>query len=53
MNAAVVPDVEPQGASQLETAGGAAGLAAVGIVAWSLATLKDTGESPGEAMHCM
>lgn len=43
MNAAVAPDVEAQGPSVLEAAGGAAGLAAVAIVAWSLAALRDTG----------
>lgn len=43
MNSAVSPEVESVPASVGEVFIAAAGLAATGVVAWSLATLKDTG----------
>lgn len=44
MNSAVAPEVETVPASVGEVLIAAAGLAATGVVAWSLATLKDTGK---------
>ena len=45
INAAVAPEVESEAASVAEVLAAIAGLGAVGIVAWSLATLRDTGGS--------
>jgi len=42
----VAPEVDSEPASIAEIAVGAAGLGAAGIVAWSLATLRDTGAGP-------
>jgi hypothetical protein len=43
MNSAVAPEVDSGPASVVEVLIAAAGLAATGVVAWSLATLKDSG----------
>jgi hypothetical protein len=47
MNSAVAPEVESVPASVGEVLVAVAGLAATGVVAWSLATLKDTGRHTG------
>jgi hypothetical protein len=50
MNSAVAPEVDSGPASAAEVFIAAAGLAATGVVAWSLATLKDTGTWHGECL---
>lgn len=44
INSAVAPEVETEAASVGEVVAAVAGLVATGVVAWSLATLKDTGD---------